>query len=149
MVYRYGAGGKQYEVSREQYFTLRNTPREQREQRLREWGIIPAAPPPTREDVIAQQQQKQQQALQTALRYNVSQQQRARVTGVGKVGRVYPGRVPGRVIVPEFELEGLMFGKRKFRPGAYRYFERNWPVATTPEEISMAFGFGIKKKKKR
>jgi hypothetical protein len=95
-----------------------------------------------------QQQQKQQQALQTALRYNVATQQRTRVTGVGKVGKVYPGRVPGRVIRPEFELEGLMFGKRKFRPGFYRYFERNWPVATTPEEISMAFGFGKKKKKR-
>lgn len=98
---------------------------------------------------IQQQIQKQQQALQTALRYNVSQQQRARVTGVGKVGRVYPKRVPGRVIVPEFELENLMFGKRKFRPGAYRYFERNWPVATTPEEISIVFGFDWGKKKKK
>jgi len=95
-----------------------------------------------------QQQQKQQLALETALRYNVATQQRTRVTGIGKVGKVYPGRVPGRVIRPEFELENMMFGKRKFRPGFYRYFERNWPVATTPEEISMAFGFGKKKKKR-
>jgi len=96
-----------------------------------------------------QQQQKQQQALEQALRYSVATQQRPRVTGIGKVGKVFPSRVPGKVINYEGDFGGLLGGRKKYRPGAWRYFERNWPVAVTPEEISRSLGLGLFKPKKR
>lgn len=101
-------------------------------------------------------------SLQMALQTQALQQRSLQrvVPTTLTVGKVFPPTPPSKIITIPPIIAGAggwpdFYGARRWRlPTWWKYWERRWPVATSPKEIAKAFGWhpvhrAKKKKKKR
>jgi len=90
-------------------------------------------------------------SLQRALQFQALEQ-KALQRVIGKpIGRVFPPKPVGRVLTlpPAVAGPSGIMGRRGRLPVWWRYWERHWPVATTPGEIAKAFGWHPQRKRRR
>jgi len=93
-------------------------------------------------------EQQKMRALQTAVSMQQLQLRATqRVITTSSFGKVIPPRSPAKIVMRSPFKFSKIRGRSKRASKFWSYFERTWPVATTPSEIAAAFG--IKPKRRR